>query len=164
MNQHPPSMLPPLRGAVLPALIGALLALAGAGCNSLSGPGSASFASVTITNHTQEEIATATAQVFGADGYSGRASGSGQMVFQKEASRATTFSREGLVATHEGAQTLNRVRVDIVSLTATSYRVQCQAFVVTGAGDSFFEDDVRLSNLRSAPYRSLLNKVAKALK
>ena len=141
-----------------------LLALAGTGCRSLGEPASASFASVTIQNHSEEEIAAATAQVFGADGYRGGKSGSGQMVFEKGASRATTLSREGLVATHYGAQTINRVRVEIVSLSGGQFRLQCTAFMVTGGSDTFFQDEVPLANIRSGPYQSLLNQVAKQLK
>ena len=150
--------------ATLAALMSLLLVLAALGCRSLSGPGSASFASVTIQNHSPEEIAAATARVFGAEGYAGGLSNTGQLVFQKEASRATTLSREGLVATHEGSQTANRVRAEIVPLAGGSYRLQSQAYVVRGAGDAFFEDEVRLTNMRSGPYQSLLNKVAKQLK
>lgn len=145
------------------ALTGLLLVLAGAGCGSLSGPGSASFASANIQNHSAGEIAAATAQVFGADGYRGGVSGSGQMVFEKEASRATTFSREGLVDTHDGAQTINRVRVEIVPLSDGSHRLQCKAFMVSGGSDPFFQDEVPLANVRSRPYQSLLNKVKKQL-
>jgi hypothetical protein len=141
-----------------------LLVLASAGCGSLSGPGSASFASVTIRNHSAEEIAAATAQVFGADGYRGGVSGPGAMVFEKEASRATTFSREGLVDTHYGAQTINRVRVEIVPLSDGSHRSQCKAFMVTGGSDPFFQNEVPLANVRSGPYKLLLNKVSKQLK
>lgn len=146
-------------------LLGLSLVWGGAGCGTLSEPGSASFASVTIENHSQAEIVAATQKVFGEDGFSGGGAGlGGQMVFEKEASRATSFSRNGLVATHEGARALTRVKVDLVSLSADSYRLQCQAYAVSGAGDSFFEDESRLSNLRSGPYRSLLNKVKERLK
>jgi hypothetical protein len=141
-----------------------LLLLAGAGCGSLGGPGSAGFASVTIKNHSEAEIAAATAQVFGADGYRGGRGGSGQMVFEKGASRATSLSREGVVGTAYGAQTINRVRVEIVSLSGGQYRLQCKAFMVTGGSDPFFQDEVPLANIRSGPYQSLLNKVAKQLK
>ena len=141
------------------------LVLSGAGCGSLGGPGSASFASVTIQNRSLEEVVGATTKVFSADGYTGGVSGPGKMVFQKEASRATTMSREGLLATHYGARTVDRVRVEIDSLGGgTSYRLQCQAYVVRNAGDSMLEDEVRLANLRGAPYQSLLNKVKKQLK
>jgi hypothetical protein len=140
------------------------LLLSGAGCGSLGGAASASFASVTIENRSPQEIAGATAKVFGEDGYMGGPGGAGQLVFQKEASRGTTLSREGLIATQSGARTMNRVRVEIVSLSGGSaYRLQCQAYIVRDAG-ALLEDEVRLTNVRSAPYQSLLNKVKKQLK
>ena len=140
------------------------LVLSGTGCGSLRGPVSAGFASVTIENHSPEEIAVAAAKVFGADGYMAGPSRAGQLVFQKEASRATTFSQSGLYATQQGAQTVNRVKVEIVPLSGgSSYRLQCQAYIVRDAG-ALLEDEVRLSNIRSAPYQSLLNKVKKQLK
>jgi hypothetical protein len=140
------------------------LLLSGTGCSSVGGPASGSFASVTIQNHSAEEIAGATAQVFGADGYTGGLRGPGKMVFEKEASRATTFSREGLYATQQGARTVNRVRAEIVPLSGgSSYRLQCQAYIVRDAG-ALLEDEVRYANLRSGPYQSLLNKVKKQLK
>ena len=133
------------------ASLSLLLALVATSCHSLSGPGSASFASVTIRNHSADEIATATARVFGADGYRGRPNASGQMVFEKEASRATTISRDGLVAAQNGAVTINRVKAEIVPLSDGSHRLQCQAYMVTGAGDSFFEEEVALAHIRSGP-------------
>ena len=78
-----------------PALAAALLAVVGAGCG-LFKAGSASFASVIIKGHSPEEITRATAQVFKEDGYAGGSMKGRPMVFQKEASRATTMSREGL--------------------------------------------------------------------
>jgi len=154
----------PKRFSASNALTGLLLLMVGAGCGSLTEPASAGFASVTIQNHSPEQIAAATSQVFGADGYRGGTTGPGEMVFEKEASRATTLSREGLVATYGGARTVNRVRAQIVSLSGgSSYRLQCQAYVVRDAGD-LLEDQVPLTNLRSGPYRLLLNKVKKQLK
>jgi hypothetical protein len=127
----------------------------------MSGPGSASFASVVIKNHTQEEIARTTTEVFQADGYSVAPSSNGQLVFQREASRMTTLAYEGVAATQAGSITLVRVKADVVSLGTDTFRLQCQAYVVRGAGDSFFEEEQRLANIRSGPYQSLLNKVAK---
>jgi hypothetical protein len=63
-----------------------------------------------------------------------------------------------------GARTLVRVRAEVVALEPGSHRLQCQAYMVSGAGDSFFEDEHRLANLRSGPYRRLLEEVAKRLK
>jgi len=140
-----------------------LLVVAFTGCGTLSEPGSASFASVTIKNHSVEEIHWATAQVFEADGYVGGLSGPGQTVWEKEASRLTTISRDGLVAAQEGARTIERVRTELVELGGGTHRLQCTAYMVSGAGDSFFENEVRLANLRSAPYQMMLNKVPKLL-
>lgn len=134
-----------------------------AGCKSTSGPGSASFASVTIHNHSPQEIHAATGQVFRDDGYAGVQTGPNQMVFDKEASRLATISRDGLIAAQSGARTMERVRTELVDLGGGTYRLQCEAFMVSGAGDSFFENETRKTNLRSGPYRSLLNKVAKKL-
>ena len=155
----------PLRFAFLSrSVLCLLLALAIAGCKSASGPGSASFASVILKNHTAAEIHAATAQVFREDGYAGAQSGPMQMVFDKEASRLSTISRDGLVAAQAGASTIERVRTELVDLGGGTSRLQCHAFMVTGAGDSFFENEVRKMNFRSGPYRSLLEKVAKQLK
>jgi hypothetical protein len=162
--QTTPYMLPQAHLSLVAAFICALLSFVGAGCHSLSGPGSASFASVTILNHSPEEIAAATAQVFTAKGYRGGMTKSGQLVFEKEASRGTSFAREGLVGAYYGAQTINRVRAEIVPLGSGSYRLQCKAYMVTGGSDPFFQDEVPVTNARSGPYRSLLKKVEKQLK
>ncbi len=135
-----------------------------AGCGSLGGPASASFASVTIENRSLAEIASATAKVFAADGYRGGMSGASNMVFEREASRGTTLSREGVMDTYYGAQTVNRVKLEIVAVGETGYRLQCKAFVVRNAGDRILQEEVPLANIRSLPYQSLLNKVKKELK
>jgi len=146
-----------------PKALWLLFALFMAACHSVSGPGSASFASVTIQNHSAAEIAAVAAQVFGADGYRGGMIGPGQLVFEKEASRLTTFAREGIVNTTSGAQTINRVRAEIVPLSGGSFRLQCNAYMVTGGSDPFFQEEDPIAHIRSAPYQSLLNKVASQL-
>jgi hypothetical protein len=150
----------------LPALAlgaGLWLAVAGSGC-SLFKPGSASFASVKIKNHTPEEIIQATTQVFREDGYQGGQTRAYQMVFEKEGTRANTFAYEGVVGTYYGAQTVMRVRAEIVDLGSGTQRLQCQAYVVKDYGQGNFEEEQRLVNVRSGPYQSLLNKAAKKLK
>jgi hypothetical protein len=145
------------------ALAAAFVALAGAGCGATK-PSGASFASVTIKGHTPQEIANVTAQVFQEDGYVGGSMKGHPMVFQKEGSRMTDLAYQGVVDTHYGARTVVRVKVDIVSQGADSHRLQCQAYVVRNSGDSFFQEEQKLANIRSGPYQSLLNKVAKQLK
>jgi len=148
--------------ALLPLLM-AVLALVCAGCGATK-PSGASFASVIIKDHLPDEIAQVTAQVFQEDGFRGGSMAGHPMVFQKEASRMTDLAYQGVVDTHYGARTAVRVKVDIVTLSTDSYRLQCQAFVVRNAGDGFFEEEQKLANFRSGPYQSLLNKVARQLK
>lgn len=140
-----------------------LLAFA-AGCGSLGEPASASFASVTIENRTPEEIASMTAKVFREEGFSGSGSANRQMVFQREGSRGDTIAYEGLIGSHYGNQTLIRVKADLIALEGGAYRLQCQAYAVTDAQDPFFSEEKRMVNMRSGPYQSLLDKVAKRLK
>jgi hypothetical protein len=147
---------------LLVALLSSLLALAGAGCGATK-PGSASFASVVIRGHEPNEIRDVTIAVFQEEGYQAGAMG-GQLVFQKEASRMTSLAYEGVVATHEGTTTLVRVKADLVNVGDGAYRLQCQAYVVKGAGDAFFSEEQRLANVRSGPYQAILDKVAKRLK
>ncbi len=129
----------------------------------MGGPASASFAAVTIKNHSVDEIHWATAQVFEADEYRGGKTSPLDTVWEKEASRLTTISRDGLVAAQAGAVTIERVRTQLVETGEKTYRLQCTAYMVSGAGDSFFENEVRLSNMRSAPYQMMLGKVQKTL-
>lgn len=148
----------------LPGFLSLLLVcgLFSAGCH-LGQPASASFASVTITGKSGGQIRDATLAVFRENGYRASASGQ-QLIFEREGSRANTISRDGLAAAQAGAVTIVRVRVDLVDLGGGSQRLQCQAFMVSGAGDAFFENEVRLANFRSRPYQDLLDEVAKRLK
>lgn len=147
------------------ALAGLLLLLTATGCKSFVGPGSASFASVTIKSQSPQEIAKVTSMVFGEDGYRGGMANNGQMVFDQEASRATSYAREGIAGGFYGAQTINRVRVELVPLADGSYRLQCKAYMVTGGGGPYssLQDEVPLANFRSGPYQLLLNKVKSRL-
>jgi hypothetical protein len=102
--------------------------------------------------------------VFLAEGYRGGSVGPGRMLFEKEGTRANNLAYQGIVDTHEGAQTAIRVRVEIVDLGSNTSRLQCQAFMVRNAGQGMFEEEQRLANVRSRPYQSLLDKVADQLK
>ncbi len=146
-------------------LAGLLLLVTGATSDSvLAASSSGGFASVIIKDKTKDEIIVATAQVFTADGYQSGKSASGQMVFDKEASRGTSIARDGIAATQSGVRTINRVRAEVIPLDDGSHRLQCKAYMLTGGSDPFFQDEVPLAKARKGPYQSLLKKVAKQLK
>lgn len=145
----------------LAALGAALLLLHTTGCQT-TGDDSGAFASVTVTNKTVNEIVAATTQVFAENGYA--AGGDGKnLVFEKAASRGTSFAREGVVAGAYGAQSINRVRVRIVDLSSTKRRIEATAYVVNGGSDPFFQNEVPLAHVRRGPYQSMLNEVRKKL-
>ena len=66
-------------------------------------PGSASFASVVIKNHTSQEIQAAAVGVFQDDGYTAALTGPGELRFEKEGTRGNDLAYNGLVGTHYGA-------------------------------------------------------------
>ena len=117
-----------------------------------------------IQNRSVTEVQAATQQVFDENGYWGGVSAAGQMVFETEGTRANTLARDGLAATQAGTRTLVRVRADVVELGGGSHRLECEVFMVSGAGDSFFEEEHQLRNFRSRPYQNLLDEVARRLK
>ncbi len=138
-------------------------AILGAGCR-LGQQESASFASVVIAGKTPDQICLATGSVFQQDGYMVGSLTPAAMVFQKGASRGQALAYGGVVDTYYGSTTAVRVRASLVDLGEGKYRLQAKAYMVRNAGDSFFEDESALVNLRSHPYQALLNKVAKRLK
>jgi hypothetical protein len=132
------------------------------GCGSTK-PQSASFASVVIHNHSPQEVETVAGQVFRENGYAGGPAGPMTLLFQKEGTRANSLAYNGITDTYYGAQTVVRVRAEMVDLGGGSLRLQCQTYMVRNAGDSFFEEETRLSNLRGGPYQNTLDEIAKRL-
>jgi hypothetical protein len=134
----------------------AALALSGCGATK---PASASFASVDIKNRTFKEIQNAAGEVFSEDGYTVQVRGN-EMRFEKEGSRAKQLAYEGFT----GGPVNLRVLASIVQISESSYRFQCQAYVVKSPGDPTFEEVIKLQNVRSRPYQDLCDKIAKKLK
>ena len=140
-----------------------LCGLLSTGCRSTGESGGGRFASIKINDQSTQAILAVAVAVFRENGYQTFSSADG-LICEKEGTRANTISRDGLVAAQAGARTLVRVRAKVEDLGSGSHRLQCQAYMVSGAGDSFFEEEHRLANFRSGPYQKLLDEVAKRLK
>ena len=160
MNKNLNLLLNPLNVSAF--CLTCLTLVLGAGCGT-GKPASASFASVNIPGKTPEDICKTAAAVFQEDGYVCRALAPASMVFEKEGTKGQSLAYGGVVDTYYGSTTVVRVRAQLVDIGAGSYRLQCKAFMVRKAGDSFYEDESPLTNIRSGPYQKLLNKVAKQL-
>ena len=133
------------------------------GCHSTE-PGSASFASVNINNRSLAEIQQAAIEVFSQDGYRATPSSINSLVFEKRGSAMDDIAYNGVVGTHYGQISLIRVKTQIVNLGANSSRLQCQAYTVRDAADSFFAEEIAMSSMRSGPFQKLLRKTADKLK
>jgi hypothetical protein len=142
------------------SLLGLLLA---SGCRT-GEPTSASFASVDIPGRTPDQICQTAGKVFQENGYAVRSLSPSGMVFEKEGSQGQSLAYGGVVDTYYGGSTIVRVRAAVVDLSSGTYRLQCKAYMVRHANDSFFEDESALLNFRSGPYQKVLNEVAKRLK
>ncbi|HXJ60387.1 MAG TPA: hypothetical protein VNU68_27380 [Verrucomicrobiae bacterium] len=145
---------------IITLLMLASLTTLGTACHPTKSSGTAGFASITITNRMPDEIRRVTEQVFQADGYQAFTITPGEMVFEKEGGRMNQLAYGGLISTTEGdTRTWIRVKASIVDLGAGTRRLQCQAYVVPHRGDAFFEEEKRISSIRSGPYQELLNQV-----
>jgi len=161
MSQPVPHSVPKPIAGLLATLLLTLFAVTA--CHT-GQPASASFASVMIPGKSSGEICQTAATVFQENGYRVRSLNPAAMVFEKEASRGTSLAYSGAVDTYYGATTVVRVKAELVDLGAGSQRLQCKAYMVRNASDSFFEDESALLNIRSGPYQSILNQVANRLK
>jgi hypothetical protein len=134
--------------------IGAAIVLwvGGSGCQSMTGPASASFASVTIGGRESREVIATTIKVFESHGYKTIVAGE-NLVFEQEGSQwdHTAYSLGG-------QPVVNRVRAQVVNLGGGACRVQCTAYIVRDPGTSY-EDAIRLQRPRSGPYREMLKEV-----
>ena len=143
------------------ATVLAVLGISSIGCRSVTQPEGASFASVVIKGRMGAETRAATVAVFQEDGYTPLGVGMTEFVFQKEGSKMNKVAYGNWVG---GPAVYVRVKVQLVVVSPGVDRLQCKAYMVRNQGDSFFEEDIKLSNVHRRPYQDLLNQVAKRLK
>jgi len=140
------------------ALLALSVVLGGWGCQSLTSPASARFASVKIGGHTLDEVRATTITVFENDGYQTVTEGA-ELVFEREGSQWDQVAYGDNIG---DGTVVNRVRAQVIDLGGGVCRVQCTAYVVRDAGSST-EDEVRLHAPRSGHYRDLLDQVVQRL-
>ncbi len=131
------------------------------GCVSSNRPASASFAGVLISNHTPQEIRTATDTVFQQNGYQAMGEQGGALVYERQATEREQRQYAGFVGAHEGEKVNIRVRVKIEANHPgpNSYWLTCKAYAVLNPGQGVFETVTALFGFQSGPYETLLDKV-----
>ena len=150
-----------LRTRSVAALIAVMAAaLLGAGCQSTSNQDAVHFAFVEIHNRSLKEIMETTRAVFVEKGFHS-VPPSEDIVFEKQGSRMNQLTWGGWLGDDKVAV---RVEGEVVTLSETSYRLQCKVKMVHNAGDPFFEEDVRFKHFKSKPFQAILDEVARRLK
>ena len=87
-----------------------------------------------------------------------------EMRFEREGSRGEKLARASMMSVNDGPSVVVRIKASIVHLGTDSERLQCEAFIITDAGNSFYEDEARISKRKRKPYQELLDQVALKLK
>ena len=131
------------------------------GCASTDKPASASFAGVIISNHSPQEIRTATDVVFMQNGYRALGEQGGALVYEREATGREVREYAGIVGAHEGEKVDMRVRVKIEPKdpATNSYWLTAKAYAVCNPGQGVFETTTALFNFQSGSYQKLLDKI-----
>jgi hypothetical protein len=127
------------------------------GCRSSSG--SSGFASVEIRGHTTDEIRQTAVAVFREDGYALSSANGSRLVFERNGSSLNRMAYGSY-----GNDVMLRVRLETEWVTAGSYRLNCEAWMVRHAGDRILEDEQELARVRRAPFQKLLDETARRLK
>jgi hypothetical protein len=139
-------------------LAAGLLGLTTQGCRSSKKPESARFASVEIRGFGADQISTRVQQVFREDGYSLAQENEQELIFEKKASTYNNIAYGNWLESVVWV----RVKVKIVYLEESCYRVECHAYLLRDHGANT-EEEMAVSSVRSHPYQKLLNKVAELM-
>jgi hypothetical protein len=136
-----------------------MLMLACSGCSSSRG-GAKQFASVTIHGKSAATIRDTVAAVLGAQGYVPAAKEVG-WAYERRGSTMSQVVHGGWFDTEAVRE---RIKLYLVPQADGAHRLDCSAMMVSDPGDAFFEEESRMTTLRSGPYQKLLNEVERRLR
>lgn len=139
-------------------LLAAVVLLGGVSCSSTP-PGGKQFAVVTLRYTDEITVRRIVEAVFSEAGYED-ASFSGEWRYERKTSTMQQLAHGGWF--DEGG-VRERVRLKLIPLSEGVYRLESQAMMVRNAGESFFEEEVKMTRLKSRPYQKLLDEVVKRL-
>jgi hypothetical protein len=138
------------------ALVGLALLLV-TGCSSTGG--SPDFASLTVRGHKPDEIRSTVVHVFSEAGFVDVSTRGSWMMDR----RPSTMSMIMYGSWMEDSSVRERVKLRLIPVATDTWRVECEGVTVRYSGDSFFEEEAKLTRPRSGPYRKLLAEVQKQL-
>lgn len=140
-------------------LLAVCLGSGGVSCSSTR-EGAKPFAAVTLRGSDEPAIRSTVEAVFSEAGYHD-ASRRGLWCYERGTSKMGQILYGGWFD-DEGVR--ERVKLDLIPLSEGVYRLESEAVMVRDPGDSFFEDEHRMTRLKSGPYLKLLEEVEKQLR
>jgi len=148
-----------LRPGLLHALSLCLLLVALTACRSTQ-PASASFASVLVTGSSPAQASEMIQQVFHEQGFITARASFSHIVLEKEGSGWNNFVYGNWT---DKSPTWIRVKADVVPISQTVLRLQCNAFMLRDRL-GLTEEEIKISNMRAGKYQKLLDEAARRLK
>ncbi|MGA1236704.1 MAG: hypothetical protein ACO34E_07555 [Limisphaerales bacterium] len=139
-------------------ILAAVLLVGGFSCSSTPSGGK-QFAVVTLRYTDEITVRRTVEAVFSEAGYED-ASFSAEWRYERKTSTMQQLAHGGWF--DEGG-VRERVRLKLIPLSEGVYRLESQAMMVRNAGEGLFEEEVKMTRLKSRPYQKLLNEVAKRL-
>lgn len=129
------------------------------GCRSTEGGSPKALAAVVLRGNTPGQISQATEAVFREHGYLAAEEALDHLVFEKKGTRMENIEYGSWLGDEP---VWVRVKVSIVPVGETAFRLQCRAFLVTNRG-SGAEQELEIGRMHAGAYRKLLQEVAARL-
>ena len=136
------------------------LCLLAVGCQSFNSSPGGSLSSVTITDRTMPQIASAIQEVFVSHYFQGGQTGPYEFTYERPGSRMNNMAYGSYFFDEKVTV---RVVVKVQSLSGTQYLLTCKAALVEDAGDPVFQDTHKVRYLRKWPYDQLIQDIKKQL-
>ena len=133
------------------------------GCQTVGGTtgGGKDLAAVSMKADSLQQIRQATIAVFSQKGYGLDFDGTKQLTFSKRASTGSTILFGGWPGVDPPIE--DRVQLYIEDSGEGDFTLHCDAFVVSDAGQGFFEEKRPVYKTRASAYRKLLEEVKKKI-
>jgi hypothetical protein len=127
-----------------------------AGCQTFNSPPANGLASVTITNRTMPQIASAIQEVFATHYFQGGQTGPHEFTYERAGSRMNNLAYGSYMFNEKVTV---RVKVNVQPAYGGQFLLSCNAALVEDAGDPIFQDSHQVRLLRKWPYEELLRDI-----
>ncbi len=129
----------------------------GLGCSSAQKDESAPWIAVVIQGNTPGQIRNMTETVFRENGYLVTRTGPNNLVFEKRAGKLSNLAYGSWL---DDEPVWERAKVAIVPVAEMTFRLECNARLITDRGGPI-EEETKMRGLRRGPYEAILKEVVR---